>query len=441
MQASLPSAPFSRPELDRVQAEGLAALVAEILPRHRFYARKFAEVGLSPSRLCFPRDLRALPFTTKAELVASQEAAPPHGELLTYPFDRYVRMHQTSGTSGAPLRWFDTGESWSMLLDCWIEFFRFAGVGPADRLFFPFSFGPFLGFWTAFEAGARFGCLCLPGGGMSTTARLRFLVENRVTVLFCTPTYALRMLEVAAAEGISLRSSPVRAVVVAGEPGGSIPETRARIEAGWGARVFDHTGMTEAGPLGIECLEAPGGLHLLETVCRPEVVDPVSGREVPPGTPGELVLTTFRRVGSPLIRYRTGDLVCVDSQPCSCGRALIRLEGGIRGRADDMVVIRGNNLHPTALQTILHRFAEVAEYQVEVDQLGTLAALRVTLEPFAGVHGPHLASRVEKAISDELLFRAEIRLAAPGSLPRGEMKGKRWVRKTAPSAADATPSH
>ncbi len=202
--------------------------------------RKFAEAGLSPSRLSFPRDLSALPFTLKSELIAAQVQSPPHGDLITYPFDQYVRMHQTSGTSGRPLRWFDTSESWSMQLDCWQDFYGMAGIGPADRFFFAFSFGPFLGFWSAFEAGIRRGCRCLPGGGMSSTARIRFLLDNEVTVVFCTPTYALRLLEVAGTEGIDLAGSPVRAIVVAGEPGGSIPATRQRIEAGWG-RVFSIT--------------------------------------------------------------------------------------------------------------------------------------------------------------------------------------------------------
>ena len=439
MQADLPSADLPRAALDRVQAEGLAALLADILPHHRFYSRKFSEAGLSVSRLSFPRDLAALPFTTKDELLAAQQAHPPHGELIAYPFDRYVRMHQTSGTSGRPLRWFDTAESWSMLLDCWLAYFRMAGIRPDDRLFFPFSFGPFLGFWTAFEAGLRHGCLCLPGGGMSSSARLRFLLDNAVTVVFCTPTYALRLLETAEAEGVDLAGSAVRAVVVAGEPGGNIPATRSRIETGWGARVFDHNGMTETGPMGVECQEAPGGLHLMETACWPEVLDAATGKAVPPGTPGELVLTTFRRTASPLIRYRTGDLVCIDQAPCACGRALVRLQGGIRGRVDDMVVIRGNNLHPAALQTILHRFPEVVEYQVEIDQRTALTVLRIFVEPANGVDGASLPSRIEQAVRAELLFRPEVCLAPPGSLPRADMKARRWLRKTAGGAADNPP--
>src|SRR5262245_16619210 len=299
MPPPLPPADLSRAELDRHQAEGLAALLAEALPGNRFYARKFAEAGLSPSRLRFPDDLQRLPFTTKAELLAAQQAEPPHGGLISYPFGRYVRMHQTSGTTtGQPLRWYDTAESWATILDGWIEKLSFGGIHSGDVMFFPFSFGPFIGFWSGFEAGVRMGCLCLPGGGMSSSARLRFLLDNAVTVVFCTPTYALRLLEVAAAEGIDLTTSSVRALIVAGEPGGSIPATRRRIEAGWGARVFDHNGMTETGPLGFECLEAPGGLHLLETMIWPEVIDPATGRQVPPGTHGELVITSFRRVAS-----------------------------------------------------------------------------------------------------------------------------------------------
>jgi phenylacetate-CoA ligase len=412
---------LSRADLDRLQADGVAALLADLLPGNAFYARKFA--GLSLSRL----RIEDLPFTTRAELTAAQAAAPPHGGLISEPFARYTRMHQTSGTSGRPLRWYDTAQSWGVLLDTWLELFRLMGLRADDRFFFPFSFGPFLGFWSAFDAAQRWGCLCLPGGGMSSTARLRFLLDNAATVVFCTPSYALHLAEVALREGVDLAGSTVRALVVAGEPGGNIPATRARIEAGWGARVFDHNGMTETGPLGIECADTPGSLTLLESVCLPEVIDPVTGRAVPPGVEGELVVTTFRRTACPLVRYRTGDLV--RAMPSST--ALLTLSGGLRGRVDDMVVVRGNNLHPAVLQDLLHRFAEVAEYQVEIDQTAALAEVRVRVEPAPGVEAAGLLSRIDRTIQDELLFRIEILAATPGSLPRAEMKARRWVRKTA----------
>ena len=419
---------LSRADLDRLQADGLAALLADS-PGNAFYARKFAGLPLDRVRL------EDLPFTTRAELTAAQAAAPPHGGLISEPFARFTRMHQTSGTSGRPLRWYDTPRSWGVLLDTWIELFRLIGLRADDRLFFPFSFGPFLGFWSAFEAAQRSGALCLPGGGMSSTARLRFLLDNAVSVVFCTPSYALHLSEVALREGIDLAASPVRALVVAGEPGGNIPATRARIEAGWGARVFDHNGMTETGPLGIECADTPGSLTLLESVCLPEVIDPITGEAALPGAEGELVVTTFRRTACPLIRYRTGDLV----RPIPSSRALLTLAGGLLGRVDDMVVVRGNNLHPSVLQDILHRFADVAEYQVEIDQTGALTEVRLHVEAAAGVEPVALMSRIDRTIQDELLFRVEVRAAPPGSLPRAEMKARRWVRKSAPGVAPNPP--
>jgi phenylacetate-CoA ligase len=430
MSGQQPREDLGRDELDRLQRERLSALLREVLPRNRFYQRKLAAAGLTAEDVRGPDDLARLPFTTKAELLADQGAHPPYGEILTYPLERYSRFHQTSGTSGRPLRWLDTPESWAWAVGCWGAFYRMARVVPEDRLCFAFSFGPFLGFWTAFEAASRLGCLCLPAGGMSSGARLRYLFDNRATVVLCTPTYALHLAEVAREEGIDLPASDVRALIVAGEPGGSIPATRQRIEAGWGARVFDHNGLTECGPVGIECAERPGGLHLLETEYLAEVIDPRTGQGVPPGTEGELVLTNFGRWGSPLLRYRTGDLVREGPAPCPCGRALVWLDGGVRGRADDMVVIRGNNFYPAALQTILHRFAEVVEYRVEVDRSASMPVLRVEVEPRPDAHGPALAAYVDRAIRDELLFRAEVVVVEPGSLPRFEHKAQRVVRKS-----------
>lgn len=414
-----------RAALAELQCERLRAMLAEMLPRNLFYAEKFAAAGVTAASVHALADLPRLPFTTKTELVADQEAHPPYGRDLTYPLTDYRRMHQTSGTSGRPLRWLDTVDSWDWLLDCWDTIFRVVGVRREDRLFFPFSFGPFLGFWTAFDAAARQGNLCLPGGGMSSKARLRFLLENEVTGVLCTPTYALHLAETARAEKIDLAASAVRYLIVAGEPGGSIPATRIHIESAWGARLFDHNGLTEVGAVGIECVENPAGLHLLETEYIVEVIDPATAQPVGPEQVGELALTNLGRWGSPLIRYRTGDLVRVDSKPCPCGRTFARLEGGILGRCDDMIHLRGNNLYPSALEAVIRRFPEVAEYRVEVDQSSPLALLRVQVEPAEVRAGVDLAERIRRAIRDELLFRAEVTEVAPGSLPRFEMKARR----------------
>jgi phenylacetate-CoA ligase len=245
----------------------------------------------------------------------------------------------------------------------------------------------------------------------------------------CTPTYALRLADVARQEGIDLATSPVRALIVAGEPGGSIPGTRRRIEDAWGARVFDHCGMTEIGSLGIECQPNPGGLHMLETECIPEVIDPTTGAPIPPGQEGELVLTNLGRWGSPLIRYRTGDRVLADPAPCPCGRIFLRLKGGILGRTDDMIFIRGNNVYPSALEDIIRRFPEIEEYRIEVDQSGPQTSLRLALETQPSPPASQLVDLVRDAVRNELNFRPEVTLVPPGSLPRSEMKSQRVVRK------------
>ncbi len=307
-----------------VRAPRVHALLNEVVPGNRFYARKFAGCDLN--------DLTGLPFTTKAELVADQLENPPYGSGLTYPLDRYCRLHQTSGTSsGRPLRWLDTLESWNWLLGNWGEIFRHAGLRKGDVAFFPFSFGPFLGFWTAFEAAACEGYLVLPGGGLSSTARLRFLLDHAATIVCCTPTYALHLAELAAQEGIDLAGSPVRMLIVAGEPGGSIPATRDRIESVWGARVIDHYGMTEVGPVAVETLDSPGDLLVLENRYIAELLEPNGDRPAGDGQMAELVLTNLGRVGSPLIRYRTGDLV----KGCRKADGMV-LKGGIlaHGRHD-----------------------------------------------------------------------------------------------------------
>jgi phenylacetate-CoA ligase len=420
---------LERPALTALQCRRLCALLREVIPANRFYARKLAAAGVRAEQVTDLAGLRRLPFTTKTELDADQAENPPYGTVLTYPPERYSRLHQTSGTtSGRPLRWLDTPESWEWLLGCWDIMYRAVGLRRDDRLFFAFSFGPFLGFWTAFDAASRRGHLCLPGGSMSTAARLRFLLDNAATVVFCTPTYALHLAETAREQGLDLPRSPVRALIVAGEPGGGIPATRQRIEQAWGARVFDHSGMTEAGALMIECAENPAGLHLLESECIGEVLDPATGEPVPPGQPGELVLTNLGRWGSPALRYRSGDLVRVDPRPCPCGRTFLRLDGGILGRTDDMIHLRGNNLYPSALEAVIRRFPEVAEFRVEVETLRSLPVLRVQLEPAAGT-AAGIAERVDRAIRDELLFRAEVTVVAPGSLPRFEMKARRLVKK------------
>lgn len=397
------------------RAPQLRDLLAQVVPGNRFYARMLAGWDGDPA---------TVPFTTKAELAADQVEHPPYGSNLTYPLARYCRLHQTSGTSsGRPIRWLDTPESWDWLLGNWTAIFAGLGLRADDVFFFPFSFGPFLGFWTAFEAAVRAGYLVLPGGGLTSTARLRFLLEHRATVVCATPTYALHLAELAAAEGNDLAGSAVRLVIVAGEPGGSIPATRTRIEAVWGARVIDHYGMTELGPVAAETIDRPGTQIVLDDRYIAELLEPGGTAPAAAGAVGELVLTNLGRVGSPLIRYRTGDVVKAGRD--AGGRLL--LHGGILGRTDDMLHVRGNNLYPAAIEAVVRRFPEVAEFRIVVDRSGPLADLLVEVEPLDGSRPTALADAVARAIRDELLLRVPVTAVAGGSLPRYEMKARRVV--------------
>lgn len=430
VEALLDEDRLPREALERLQREKLAGLLAEIRGRNAFYERKLAGVRFDPRT----DPLEALPLTTREELQQDQRDHPPYGSNLTYPLGRYVRLHQSSGSQGLPLRWLDTAESWDWFRRCWLRVLRGAGATFEDRVFVPFSFGPFIGFWGAFESAASLGCLTMPGGGMSTSARIRFLMDNAATVVCCTPTYALHMAEVARVEGYPLAASAVRAVIVAGEPGGSVPAVRRQIEDAFGARVYDHAGMTECGAWGFERSEAPGVLLVLESEFIAECVDPQTLRPVPDGQPGELVLTNLGRAGSPVIRYRTGDQVCLRRSPSTAGCWLARAEGGVMGRLDDMLIIRGTNVFPSAIEGILREFAEVAEFRIEVGRREALAELRLVVELQPGAAREGLSERIGRTVRDRLSLRPVVELVEPGSLPRFELKARRVVRSEAPAS-------
>ena len=409
-------------DLLALQRRKLTDLLRQVRASNPFYRHKLAQLPQDPT-------LDQLPFTTRHEIETDQANHPPYGTNLTYPLERYSRYCQTSGSSGRPMRWLDTPESWAWVGECWKTIFAAAGITTSDRLLFAFSFGPFLGFWGAFEGAVTQGFLSIPAGGMSTVTRLRMIQENQVTVVLCTPTYALRMAQVAREEGIDLPNSSVRALIVAGEPGGSIPEIRKVIESAWGARLFDHTGMTELGPMTFECEPNPLGVHVIESEYIAEVIDPLTSRAVPDGQAGELVVTNLGRVGSPLIRYRTGDQVKMTRGRCICGRCLARLEGGILGRVDEMFIVRGNNVFPTAIEAVLRRFMEIVEFRVNVIENSGLTEVCIEIEPATDCSDPSgLCERVGRTLQAALSFRAEIESVPPGSLPRFEMKAKRFVR-------------
>lgn len=411
-------------------------LFDRIYGRSAFYTAKLDAAGFEPGLPWRHRaDLERVPVTTKAELLADQAAHGPWGTVISEPSSHYTRYNQTSGTSGRPLLWIDTPESWQWSLNCWKAVYAGAHVTATDRIFFAFSFGPFYGFWTAFDAAVQLGAHAVPAGGLSSAQRLSLIDAVRPTVVCCTPTYALRLAEVAAQEHPAgwLAERGVRALIVAGEPGGSILATRARIEAAWGARVIDHHGLTEVGPVSFECWEEPGFLHLNEDEFLSEILDPGTLLPVPDGQPGELVVTNLRRFACPAIRYRTGDLVVRDAATCSCGRASARLRGGILARVDDMVSIRGVNVYPSAIEAVVRRFADVAEFRATVNSTGALHSLTVEIEPMPAAAGeaPALTSQVSAALHEGLGLAVTVTVASQ-PLPRFEMKARRFLHTVEP---------
>jgi len=397
-------------------------MAEELLASNQFVGRKWRAAGVrSVEDLRSWDDFRRLPLTEKEELVDDQTSNPPFGTNLTYALERYVRVHQTSGTSGSPLRWLDTQESWEWWARCWGFVLRAAGVGPADRVFFPFSFGLFIGFWAGFEGARALGALAIPGGGLDSPTRLAWMEALGATVLVCTPSYALHLAEVARERGIDLSKLPVRITVHAGEPGAGIPAVRARIEDGWGARAFDHGGMTEMGAYGYECTQQ-AGLHVNESEFIVEVIDPATAA---PARDGELVMTNLGRVGSPVVRYRTGDHVRLAEAPCPCGRTFSRLEGGILGRLDDMLIVRGVNVFPAAIEGVVRRFPAIDEFQIEVFRAGELDEVRVLVE----VGDATGASRLQEALRASLGIRLEVAPVPLRSLPRYDLKARRVVRR------------
>ena len=425
-----PAEHLGRDALQAWQGTRLSRLLSDLHGRNAFYTNKLDQAGIRLDTLALPADLTRLPLTTKAELVADQEANPPWGTALTEPLANYTRYCQTSSTTGRPLRWVDTNESWQWTLECWKVVYRAARVEPGDRVFFPFSFGPFLGFWAGFEAACQMGLHVVPGGGMSSHMRLGLIDSVGATVVCCTPTYALRLAEVASADRARrpLTESQVRVLIVAGEPGGSIPATRARIEQSWGARVIDHHGLTEVGPLSFECWESPGFLHVNEGEYICEVLDPLTGLEASYGQPGELVVTNLGRTACPVIRYRTSDVVVKYAEPCPCGRTWLRLEGGILGRADDMVNVRGVNVYPASIEAVVRRFGDVVEFRSIVSRSGAMRTLRLEIEVAAdAAERPARALAVAAELREALGLTVPVDVVEAGSLPRFEMKASRFI--------------
>jgi phenylacetate-coenzyme A ligase PaaK-like adenylate-forming protein len=436
------ASPYWNPKTETLARERLEALQLAKLryqcewaaARSPWYRRRFKEERFDPGQLRSVSDVRRLPLLTRDDWMASQEAVPPYGEIPTIGGEDAIRVHTTSGTTGrGPLRALDSRKDWAWIAEMWCYGIWGCGVRPGDTSYVAFGYGSFIGFWGLHYAMEKMGVLNVPGGAQTTEARVHQIVDFGATVIASTPTYALRLAQEASQRGVDLRGSAVKRVILSGEPAGSIPQTKALIEEQWGAKAFDTAGMTEIGTIMVfECEQQPGGTHIIEDNMIEEVIDPSTMEPVAHGERGERVVTSFGRGAIPLIRYRTGDLVCkVPASNCSCGRGFDIYEGGILGRVDDMKIVRGTNVYPRAIEAIVREFREVDEFQTLITRKGIRdeITLRVEMKPGWAVEGwealwDDLHTRLSLA-HEGLNFRVE--LAEEGELPRFELKAKRTL--------------
>jgi phenylacetate-CoA ligase len=425
---------LERPQLEALQLQKLRYQCQWAAARSPWYRKRFASSGFDPERLESLTDLRRLPPLTRDEWMESQFEHPPYGEIPTIGADGAIRVHTTSGTTGrGPLRAIDSRKDWAWIAEMWAYAVWGCGVRPTDTSYIAFGYGSFIGFWGLHYAMEKVGILNVPGGAQTTEARVRQIIDFGATVVASTPTYALRLAQEAAVLGIDLRSSAVQRLILSGEPAGSIPQTKSFIEDQWGAKAFDTAGMTEIGTIMVfECSEQPGGTHIIEDHLIEEVLDPDTLEPVAYGDRGERVVTSFGRGSIPLLRYRSGDLVCrVPASRCSCGRGFDIYEGGIQGRVDDMKLVRGTNVYPRAIEAIVREFPDVDEFQTVITQEGIRdeITLRVELKPDAAVDSwDGLSGDLHQRLShahEGLNFRIE--RAAEGELPRFELKAKRTI--------------
>lgn len=406
-------------ELRSLQLQKLNRLLYFVLNHNEFYKEKLAGLKLPLQSL---EEMKKLPFTMKKELVDDQNNHPPYGKNHSYPLEEYVRYHQTSGTSGKPLKILDTKKSFEWWETCWLEVYRSSGVTKKDRVFFAFSFGPFIGFWAAFEGAKRLGALSISSGSQTSIERLRSMIENRATVLVCTPSYALHLAEVAEENGIDIKNGPVQKIITAGEPGASVPSTRKQIESLWGAVLYDQVGMTEMGAYGYSCSEQKG-IHVNESEFIVEVINPNTLEPVEVGEKGELVLTNLGRESYPVIRYRTGDIVIRSDQQCECGNSYQFFPGGILGRADDMVIIRGINIYPSSIESIIREFKEVKEFRIVYYTENEMDQIKVEIESDSEQIVPILATKLRERVG----LRIQVEKVPDNELPRFTMKARRVV--------------
>jgi len=432
-----PAETWPAERLREFQARALRRQLAYVGARSEYYHGRWRELGFEPGDVRAPEDLAALPVTGKEDYAAALAADPPWGSFVAADPADVRRVHFSSGTTGQPTPVCWTQPDLDRWADLWARMAYSQGVRAADVHQCLFGYPWFVGGLGGTAGMARIGATVIPAGSGDTDRQLDTLARYGTTSVSGTPSFVLHLADVAASQGRPLRDSRVRHVQVGGEPGAGIPATRRAIEERWGARCFDGYGSLEFQPIAWECTEQRGG-HLAEDALYAEVVAADTGRPVPDGTPGVLVLTHLDKQACPLVRWRTGDVVVRDPAPCGCGRTHARLAGGVLGRQDDMLVVRGVNLFPSAVEQLVRRTPDACgEYQIVLSDevtdpaTGYLTAIGLRVETKAA-DPDSFARDLAGAARAQLGVRCVVTPVPAGTLPRSTHKSKRVVREGAP---------
>ena len=421
--------------LRRLQEERLRKQLDYVFARSAFYAEKLAAAGIRRQDITCLEDLVRLPVTTKDEVRRSQEKTPPFGDLVAADLADVVRMHTSSGTTGRPTCMLWTWKDLQSWADMYARQGWAVGMRPTDVFMNGWSTEWFVGGHGALMGFSHLGALTIPSGSRDSTRLVHALKEYGVNVMSGTPSFLLHLSEIAETEGISLSDLKLHTLCLGGEPGASIPATRAKLAELWHARPMDVYGSLEFQPIAWECRDG-GRLHFCEDQVYAEVLHPDTLEPVAAGQEGVLVLSHLDREACPLLRWWTGDIVGASREPCPCGRTHLALVGGVRGRVDDMLIVRGVNVFPSAVEDILRSIPFVAdEFQILVDRESYdpftrgLSRLKLRVELASGVApSPELADNVAEKVRSRLAVRPVVELVPHRTLPRTTMKAQRIIR-------------
>jgi phenylacetate-CoA ligase len=440
------NAPFWNPVLETMPLENLKNLQLQKFKRifkwaydhSKFHRQLYDQAGITPADIRTMADVAQVPKVEKEMMRDVQRKDPfPYGDALFLPLRDVTAFRQTSGTTGQAIYQADSWQDWEWWAECWAFILWAQGYRPTDRVFLPFGYNVFVAFWAAHYAAEKLGCEVIPGGVLDTKARILKIQELQASAIMGTPTYILGMADTAKNKmGIDPKSLGIKKITCAGEPGASIPGTKNRMEAAWGAKVYDHAGATEIGAWSYECMAQSGGIHANEAMFLVEIEDVDTGEMIDtPGRPGKMVITALDRMAQPCVRFDSKDIIEWSPDPCPCGSSFRLIRGGVQGRADDITKVKGVLLSPAAIEEVVRSIDGLGdEYEVVVDKLGDIDRIKLKVETMPG--SEDRVKELEATLKDQLRLKTNlgyrIEFYDYGRLPRYEVKARRFkdLRKT-----------